>query len=217
MPPKPRFQTEDIIDAAFDIVRKEGWNGLSARAIAKKLNSSTRPIYSYLESMKSLEEEIVKKALALFNEYLSLKETGDKWLDQAIGYVRFAIEEKMLFRCINDEKHAVLQRKNTREMWEILRAELANYKPFENLSQTEVDRIRVMRWIFVHGIAALINSGWYSSQEIDSEIFLKEMNIKLPDVLNMANHLIYEGFKDKKIFEKLRIGNHEAPESKPDS
>ncbi len=217
MPPKPRFQTDDIIDAAFDIVRKEGWSGLSARAIAKKLNASTRPIYSYLESMKSLEEEIVKKALALFNEYLSLKNTGDKWLDQAIGYVRFAIEEKMLFRCINDEKHAVLQRKNTREMWEILRAELADYKPFENMSQTEVDRIRVMRWFFVHGIAALINSGWFTSQEIDSKIILKEMDITLPDVLNIANHVIYEGFKDKKIFEKLGIESHEKPESKPDS
>lgn len=213
MPPRPRYQTEDIIDAAFAIVRREGWDGLSARTIAKELNSSTRPIYSYLESMKNLEEEVVKKALALFNEYLSSKKTGDKWLDQAIGYVRFAIEEKMLFRCINDEKHAVLQRKNTRKMWEILRTELADYKPFENMSQTEVDRMRVMRWFFVHGIAALINSGWFTSQEIDSEIILKEMNIKLPDVLNMANQMVYEGFKDNKIWEKLGIENHEEPES----
>jgi len=213
MPPKQRFLTEDIIDAAFAIVRREGWDGLSARAIAKALNSSTRPIYSYLASMKNLEEEVVKKALDLFDTYLTSETTGDKWLDQAIGYVKFAIVEKMLFRCINDEKHASLQRKNTRKMWEILRAELSDYPPFQDMPQTDVDRIRVMRWFFVHGIAALINNGWFTHQEIDSEIVLKEMNVKLPDVLKMANHVIYEGLKDKKALKKLGIVAYERQKS----
>ena len=98
MPPKQRFTPQDIVEAAFQVVRKQGWDGFSARTIAKELNSSTRPIYDYFNSMENIEAEVVKKILAHFVEFLSRERTGDKWLDHALGYVLFAAEEKHLFR-----------------------------------------------------------------------------------------------------------------------
>lgn len=200
---KQQFNADNIVEAAFSIVRREGWGGLSARTISKELNSSTRPIYSYLDSMKTLEEEVVKKALDVFNEYLSIETTGDKWLDQAIGYVKFAVNEKMLFRCINDEKHVDLQRENTPELWESLRKDLTNYEPFKNLSEKQIDRIRVMRWFFIHGIATLINNGWFDLEKFDSDTVLETMDTKLIDVINIANYVIHEGMKDENILKKL--------------
>lgn len=205
MPPKQRFHSEDIINAAFEVVRKEGWRGLSARSIAKELHSSTRPIYSYLDSMKSLEEEVVKKAIALFNTYLTASFTGDKWLDQAIGYVKFAMEEKTLFRCINDDKHASLQRKNTRRMWVSLGEDLKRYEPFKNLSEKEIDRIRQMRWFFVHGLASLINNEWIPIGDIKFNEPLPHNKISLTDMLRLANQMIYEGLKDDHLLEVLGI------------
>ena len=201
---KQRFNADDIVEAAFSIVRREGWDGLSARTISNELNSSTRPIYSYLDSMKTLEEEVVKKALDVFNQYLSAETTGDKWLDQAIGYVKFAMNERMLFRCINDVKHIDLQRQNTPYLWESLRKDLIHYEPFQNLSEKQINQVRVMRWFFIHGIATLINNGWFDLEKFDSTTALEAMDAKLIDVIKMANHIINNGMQDNKILEKIK-------------
>ena len=37
MPPKARIQKEDILQAAFTLVRKEGLNSLHARGVANEL------------------------------------------------------------------------------------------------------------------------------------------------------------------------------------
>ena len=100
MPVKSKFTAEDIIDAAFLIVRSEGAEKCSARAIAHELNSSTMPIYSCLSSMKELKEAVLKKALDLLISYETKVRTGDVLLDMGIGYIMFAKTEKHLFRML---------------------------------------------------------------------------------------------------------------------
>ena len=117
MPPKQRFTPQDVIEAAFCVVRKQGWEKFSARTIASELNSSTRPIYEYFDSMENIEAEVVKKALAYFVEFLSRDITGDKWRDQALGYVLFAAREKHLFQCINGEKPTPYQKQFAKKPW----------------------------------------------------------------------------------------------------
>ena len=51
MPPKVTFTKEDVIQAAFEIVQKRGVKLFTARRIAKKLKSSTAPVYSHFKSM----------------------------------------------------------------------------------------------------------------------------------------------------------------------
>ncbi len=203
MAAKNKFDREDIIEIAFAYVRENGWEGLSARYLAQRMNSSTMPIYSSIGSMANLEEEVVKKALALFNTYLTAETTGDKWLDHAIGYVRFAVEEKMLFRCINDEKHTGLQRKNAREMWVSFGDALSDDPRFQEMSRPEMDRIRVMRWFFIHGFSTLVNNGWFTTESVDGQIRLKEMDARLDDLIRMANQALYEGLKANDIFKAI--------------
>ena len=40
-----KIKKEDIINTAFEIIRKNGENALSARDLAKKLNCSIQPIF----------------------------------------------------------------------------------------------------------------------------------------------------------------------------
>jgi AcrR family transcriptional regulator len=195
MPPKQRFSREDVLDAAFSVVRREGWPGLSARAIAKELNSSTRPIYDHLESMKHIEEEVVKRALAQFVAFIGRDRTGDKWLDQALGYVLFADREKHLFGCINDEKHIPTQRKFAGEHWDRLGEQLADDPRFKGLSKSEVNRIRLARWIMIHGLAVLVSSGWFSLPRGDKTVLFEQLNISLLEFLRIANQGVYEGFQ----------------------
>ena len=93
MPRKAQFSAEDVVTAAFELVRENGLPGLSAPAVANKMGCSTMPIYSHFQNMQALEDEIVKKAWKLSMEYKSKTYTGDVWIDQGIGYVRFSKDE----------------------------------------------------------------------------------------------------------------------------
>ena len=90
MPPKHVFTKDDVIDAAIQVIREKGKENLSARAIAKKLNSSTMPIYSLVSSMKELRGEVDQKITELFLRYTLEPRTGRFLFDNALGYIQFA-------------------------------------------------------------------------------------------------------------------------------
>jgi len=153
MPPKFKFTREEIVYAAFEIVRQKGWSGLTTRSLADELGSSARPIYSFFASMAELEEEIVKKSVDVLYKYMVRKTTGDPWIDHGIGYVMFAWQEKHLFRAINDEKHILFFKKYGDAIWVTLTGSLSDYPAFQGLSEEEVSKIQLTRWLFAHGLA----------------------------------------------------------------
>lgn len=188
MPPKPKFSRESIVDAAFQVVRKQGWQGLTARSIANELSASTNPIYSHLKSMKTLEEEVIKKAIDLFEEYIIRPRQGDKWFNQAFGYLLFAVREKHLFKAIHDENHSMLYKKNSDKLWEKCNRELSDYHLFKDLSEDTVFKIRHSRWVYIHGLASLFtNSFRFDAVNRDEDIF---------EMIRHASMAIYRGIKD---------------------
>lgn len=197
MPPKQRFSSDDILEAAFSVVRRQGWEGLSARAIASELKSSTRPIYDHLKSMKTIEAEVVKKALTYFVSYIGMDRTGDKWLDQALGYVLFAQEEKHLFRCINDEKHIHFQKAFAKDHWQALGEQLSDDERFKNMPEKTKNRIRAVRWLLLHGMSYLITNGWMELSDGADSISSDFIGMSLRDFLKKANSAIYNEFKEE--------------------
>jgi AcrR family transcriptional regulator len=185
MPPKTKFSSEDIIETAFSVVRKQGVNALSTRSIAKGLNSSTMPVYSYLKSKKNLEEEVVKKAFELLFNYQTTPRTGDIFLDMGVGYVLFAKEEKYLFRCINDEKHINLQKKYHDNNFELLIGKLSDYPVVEGASKDQIRMFFLQGWTYSHGLANLVNNSFYE------DITEKEIT----DLLMYTGLRYIDGFK----------------------
>ncbi len=158
MPPKPKLTKDDIIDVAFNHVRNHGWDGLTARFISKQLNTSTKPIYFHFSSMQAIEETVVKKALDTIHGYTAFPRTNDPWIDQALKVVIFAVDEKYLWRAMNDENHVPFRRKYGIKLWRKLAEELSNYPPFQGISKNKIEMIRRTRWIFIHGYASLLNN-----------------------------------------------------------
>ena len=62
MPPKCKFTKEEIIQAAFEMVRTEGFSELTARALGGRLGSSPKPIFSIFTSMEEVQEEVIGAA-----------------------------------------------------------------------------------------------------------------------------------------------------------
>jgi AcrR family transcriptional regulator len=186
MPPKPKFAREDVVEAAFNLVRKHGWDGLSARSIAQELNSSTQPIYSHLKSIKDLKKEIVKKIYELLFSYGTTKRTGDPWVDVGLGYVLFAKEEKQLFRCLGDEERMPLFKKYADKSFSAVTETLSNYPPFQGLSNEQIDKVRRLGFIFAFGLAVLVNRSFTKTLTCEEEIAC---------FIRMADQTILKGFK----------------------
>lgn len=175
MPPKVKFEKETIINAAFEVVRNYGWKGLSARSIAKELNASTGPIYSHLKSMKTIEEEVFKRAWFLFENYMTTTVTGDKWIDQGLGHLQFAKEESALYTAIFDGTHHTVPSKIGQDIFKKLGDQLSDYPLFKGLSEEIQYEIRSSRMIFNHGIALMITHTPKANLTLPKEDRIKHM------------------------------------------
>ena len=169
MPPKIKYSEDDIINAAFSVVRKSGWKNCTARSIAKELGSSTMPIYSCIASMGELKKKFLQKATDLLIDYQTRGKTDIDFLDMGVGYVLFAKEEKNLFRLMfNDVLAEHTDKKNNRDAYfatfqaytfETLLERLAHSDALSGFSKEEKEKILYQAWIFSHGLAVIINNG----------------------------------------------------------
>ena len=159
MPRKTQFTIENVVMAAFELVREKGLAGLSAPAVADKMGCSTMPIYSHFKNMQALEDEVVKKTWGLVMKYQSQRYTGDVWVDQAIGYVRFARNEKNLFKCMLDGHNPELRYEMHQKQWQYLAERLEGYDAFDRLDEEQRTRVRYSRSMLSHGVAMSPNTG----------------------------------------------------------
>lgn len=97
MPPQVQFSRESIIEGAFEIFRREGMEGITARKVAKRLGSSVGPIYTYFENIQDLQRELVKRTVDLMDGYSRRRWTEIPFLNMGVGYVCFARDEPVLF------------------------------------------------------------------------------------------------------------------------
>lgn len=158
MPPKTKYTLDDIIDTAFKIVRRKGLDKLTARLIAGELKSSTMPIYSCGKTMAEIEEEVVKKAWALLQEYQLKPRSYDVYIDMGLGYVMFAKEERNLFKCLHSDKHASCNKACGEEIFLRNAERLSEYPLLQGVSDEFKMKIMVNGATFSHGFAVLMTN-----------------------------------------------------------
>ena len=101
MPPKVKFQKEEIVDAAMSAVRDGGVGSLTAREIAARLGVSTRPIFTYFDTMEELKAAVYKASMALYRAYIEKGLAGPiPFLGVWQQYLHFAMEEPELYRLL---------------------------------------------------------------------------------------------------------------------
>lgn len=70
MPPKAKFTREEIVEAAFSIVKADGFEALTSRALGTRLGSSARPIFTVFQSMDEVQQAVIEAAKVLYKEYV---------------------------------------------------------------------------------------------------------------------------------------------------
>ena len=101
MPPSVKFQKDEIVRAAFNIVRKKGIDAVTAREVAKELHVSVGPIFTWYDTMDELRRDVYEAAKALYREYIERGLNGPiPFLGIWEQYLHFAKDEPELYRLL---------------------------------------------------------------------------------------------------------------------
>ena len=156
MPAKKIVYEKDVVEAALDIIREKGENSLNARDIAKKIGCSTQPLYSLYKNMAELEDAVRQAAARVLDEYMK-NEMGKKAYPNpnkaiGMGYIRFASEEKNLYRFLFMRKRQIDSAINV----EMTKTSIGFIKDIYSVDSNSADMFFAELWIFCHGIASMV-------------------------------------------------------------
>lgn len=180
MPPKAKFSREEIVEAALAIIRKEGAEALTARALGEKLQSSARPIFTVFRNMEEVQQAVLTAARALYREYVQrgLAETP-AFKGVGTQYILFAVNEPKLFQLLFMAEHSrVPELSNVLPLIdESYEQILLSVQEDYGVDQAFAEKLYRHLWIYSHGIAALCATGMcrFTGEEISgmmTEVFV---------------------------------------------
>lgn len=180
MPPKAKFTKEEIVNAALDIVRTEGVESLTARALGSKLGSSARPIFTVFQNMEQVQQSVIEASKGLYKEYVQ-KGLSEELAFKGVGmqYILFAVNEPKLFQLLFMTEHSQIPDVSTvlpliDESYEQIRASIESAY---GVTELLAEKLYRHLWIYTHGIAALCATKMcrFTGEEISemvTEVFL---------------------------------------------
>lgn len=172
MPPKQRITREMILERSFTMFCQEGMEAVNARSVAKALNCSTQPIFSYFTGMDDLKNALEMKAKETFEQALNNYETeGDPLLNVCRVYLRFGVEQPRLFAYLfmrpgHELGYSVLKEAEQSELVK-REAECLNI-PIERAHRLCLDVT-----IFTHGLATVQATKQYLTPMEELEAYLQ--------------------------------------------
>ena len=167
MPPKCKFSTETVIQSALEIVRTKGPDAMTARAVAAGLDASPKVIFGLFKNMEELQKAVREAANGLYQRYLAEDMAGTKYPPykaSGMAYIRFAAEQrelfKLLFMCDRSKEENTRDTDEIQPLIDLIRQNLG-------LTQEDATLFHVEMWIYVHGIATMIATGY---EDWDTEL-----------------------------------------------
>lgn len=184
MPPKAKFTKEQITNAALEIVRENGIDGLTARTLAKELRCSSCPIFTVFENMEEVQKSILEAAKACYKSYVE-KGLADISAFKGVGtqYILFAIQEPKLFQLL-----FMSEQTSVPDIDQVLPFIEENYEKIltsitegYGLDRKTAERLYRHLWIYSHGIATLCATRMCrfidtEISEMISEVFVSLLN-----------------------------------------
>ena len=138
MPPRFKFTRDDVVQAAVAVVRENGAQGLTARALAARLQCSVKPIFGLFANMEEVRRAVIDEAAKVYAAYAAreLKEGRFPLL-----YMRDRTGETPPADDGLEETLKLVQRAT-------------------GLDREQAYFMHLETWIYVHGIASMIATGY---------------------------------------------------------
>lgn len=185
MPPKTKYDKETIVEAAFDIAKEEGFAGITARSVAKRLHCSVAPIYLNFETIDDLIKAVVERVFALIDELLKKQKGPNLFENIGKASLVFAREYPILFRELVMQKNPYMASYET--VQDAIVEALAEDVSMCGLTYDERKRLLLKMRIFQTGLSVMVANGQLPSwlDERSAEALLLETGDDLLRVQQM--------------------------------
>ncbi len=159
MPRNAKFNKEEIILKAIEIVECQGMEFLTARSLGNSLGSSARPIFTTFDNMDDVIKGVNQYANNLYQSYVKVGLQEEiAFRGVGIAYITFAKEHPNLFKLLFMKQIETLPSTNNvlglieDSYDEVLNSITEHYR----VSKEFAKELYLDMWIFSHGIATLI-------------------------------------------------------------
>ena len=174
---KATITQKEIVNAAFKITKKEGFESITSRKLAAATGCSTQPIFRVYETMDELKKDVYAKTAEYYSEYYAeFKKTHEvPFVDLGLAYIGFAQKYPHLFKLLfisgktPDGKSMYDLVNGTEEnvVKEINRATAAG--------AANAQQLFMQMWIFIHGAGCMAVTGDYDLDEATSVNMLESV------------------------------------------
>lgn len=165
MPPKVKITKEEITAAALELLRQRGMEAINARAVAKELGCSTQPIFSNYSTMTGLFADVLAAAYTEYSQWTGQQMKMGRYPPykaSGMAYISFARTRPQLFK-------ELFMRDRTGEPPAgddpLTRSIVALIVKNTGLSEQAARQLHIELWIFIHGIAAMLVTGYLDLEE----------------------------------------------------
>ena len=165
MPRNYMFTKEQVLDAAIQLTREKGFAAVSARSLGEQLGTTSRPIFSHFKNMADVQRGIIGAANALYQSFREKEIESGKYVPykaSGMAYIRFAKEEKELFRLLFMRDRSGEPIKENPEEMDALIGLIAKQV---NIDWEAAKMFYLEMWAYTHGIASMIATGFYDWDE----------------------------------------------------
>ena len=196
MPRSAFFSKETIAAAGLEVIRQQGVEALTARALGKQLGCSLSPIFTIFKDMDEIHIAVRQAAAALFDDYVKdVLDYQPAFKEYGMWLIRFAKQEQNVFQLFLERGNSLLDNAPG-----IALKCLDEIKESYQLTDDQVRILYRQLWAFTCGIAVLATqspedypeeliSGMISTQFLSTLSFLKSGR----PMVNVTPHLKVEG------------------------
>lgn len=172
---KESITQTDLLKAAFEMLKEEGTESVTARKLAVKAGCSTQPIFRIYQNMEEMSSDLFEMAVGYFEDYYSAfpRDNDVPFVDLGLAYIRFAEENPHLFRML-----FLSQNRYGKSLYDILNGKRGFVS--SEISQAgqkgckDPGGLFMKMWVFIHGAACMTLTADYDLEREETRKLLEE-------------------------------------------
>lgn len=187
--PKQSINRDDVLAAALEMTRRQGYERVNARSVAAFMDCSVQPIYSYFANMDELKEALQAKSLEFYERFIYARAEKEHMLESmGRANIAFAKEEPNLFRLLFLTKLGhksfadIFERMGDKDAAAALAAELG-------VSEAKAREVYIMLIVFTHGISTMLATGGADISEAETSALLTKAFTAFVDLQNKQGEI----------------------------
>lgn len=154
MPAKKQITREMILNAAFMLLKTQGFEAINIKELAKELHCSTQPVYLSFTGMDELRNALIPLAVQEFETSMTLNDHHGIIRLYDMDYIHFAKNEPKLFCFLFMRSNSFAEIR--RMLLPMIEKAITELMERYHISHEEADNLHDQLWMHAHGIASMI-------------------------------------------------------------